>query len=58
MSIGERAAWFRSAPATLTRAGEPWHDVQVVGVTIVMVPSMWAASAAPVMVPVVAERYV
>src|SRR5512137_3095772 len=29
VSTGGAAAWFRSAPATLARAAEPWHDVQV-----------------------------
>ena len=47
VSFGGEEAWFRSAPATLTRPVAPWHEVQVVGVVTVMVPSMWVASAAP-----------
>ena len=57
-TAGGEEAWFTSAPATLTRPVVPWQDAQVVGVTIVMVPSMWVASAAPAMLPVVAVRYV
>ena len=57
-TTGGEEAWFTSAPATLTRPVVPWQDEQVVGVTIVMAPSTWVASAAPVMVPVVAVRYV
>ena len=43
VSAGGAAAWLRSAPATLTRAAAPWHDVQVRLITS-MVPFRWAAA--------------
>ena len=42
----------------LARPAVPWQVVQVVGVSIVMVPSTWVLSAAPVMLPVVAVSQV
>ena len=41
VSTGGAAAWFRSAPATLTRAAEPWQEVQV-RFTTSIVPFRWA----------------
>ena len=57
-TAGGEEAWFRSAPATLTRPVVPWQDEQFWAAVRLMVPSMWVASAAPVMLPVVAVRYV
>ena len=57
-TAGGEEAWFRSAPATLTRPGVPWQDEQLWAAVRLMVPSMWVASAAPVMLPVVAVSQV
>ena len=42
VSAGGAEAWFRSAPATLTRAAVPWHEVQVRFATSI-VPFRWLA---------------
>src|SRR5512137_2742340 len=57
-TAGGDAAWFTSAPATLARPVVPWQDEQLWAAVRLMAPSMWVASAAPVMLPVVAVRYV
>ena len=57
-TTGGEAAWFTSAPATLARPGVPWQEAQPWAAERLMVPLMWVASAAPVMVPVVAVSYV
>ena len=41
-TTGGEAAWFRSAPATLTRAAAPWQEVQDMPLTS-MVPFRWVA---------------
>ena len=43
MSTGGAAAWFKSAPATLTRAAAPWQEVQVMFATS-MTPFRWTAA--------------
>ena len=57
-TTGGAAACLASAPATLTRPVVPWQDEQLWAAVRLMVPSMWVARAAPVMVPVVAVRNV
>ena len=57
-TAGGEEAWFTSAPATLTRPVVPWQDEQLCAAVRLMVPSMWVASAAPVMLPVVAVSQV